>query len=85
MASRPANPDALEWASEIRAAFGRYEETFRNLRIRDEQAAGRWRVAMLKAEWCLSDGYFDEHDTWAERAQRIEEHVLGRAHGGALL
>jgi hypothetical protein len=82
MAMRTANPEALEWPSEIRAGFGRYEETFRQLRQRDPEAAARWRVAMLKAEWSLSDGYFADHDKWTDRAARIEKRVMGGSCGG---
>lgn len=40
---------------------------------------------MLKAEWSLSDGYFDEHDKWADRADRIEEQVFRQSRAGAIL
>jgi len=75
---RAAEPEALEWPSYFRAAFGLYGEIHADLLERDAEAAGRWKVAMLAAENELSDGRFNEFEKWDARAAAIEERVLGR-------
>jgi hypothetical protein len=45
------------------------------LRARSAEGATRWRVATLASEWALSDGDFERHERWQERADRIEEQI----------
>jgi len=52
--------------------MGGYDRVYAELRRLTIEGATRWRVAKLKAEWCLSDGYFEDHEKWDERADRIE-------------
>ena len=80
MAARAAIPDALEWASPFRAGMGAYDRTFAELHRLNPEGATRWRVAKLKAESSLSDGYFDDYEKWDERADRIEAQVRERTY-----
>ena len=66
----------------MRAAFAGLDATYARLRAADLEAAGRWRVATLKAEWLISDGEGEDAEKWEERAERIETQVLGAAAGG---
>lgn len=75
MAVRQANPEALDWASEFRAALCGYDGLYAELRALNVEGAGRWRVAMLAAEWALSDGCFDAHEKWERRADGIEQRI----------
>src|SRR5690348_8929501 len=43
------------------------------------------RVAMLKAEWSLSDAYSEDHEKWLARAERVEAAVFGRVFPAAPL
>lgn len=75
MPVRAANPEALEWASDSRAAFGGYDKVYADLLTLNVEGANRWRVAMLASEWALSDWYFDDHEKWEARADRLKERV----------
>jgi hypothetical protein len=79
MPMRAENPEALEWPSEFRAAFDAYDKVYADLLALDVEGANRWRVAMLKAEWLLSDGE-DGFEKWEERADRIEARLRSGAY-----
>lgn len=75
MPMRAANPEALEWASAFRAGMYGFDRVYADLLALNPEGANRWRVAMLASECALSDEYFDDHEKWEARADRLEQRV----------
>ena len=59
--------------------MGNYEGVYCLLRERNPEAANRWRVAKLAAEWALSDGDCEGYEKWDSRADRIEHEIVASA------